>query len=75
MISMNVRLQNPLNLQVQSLHTFYKTVCAGGAGSAGFWVVIENTVDQGTLSSGQIGQEMAKGEGSRIKKRLNVHFA
>jgi hypothetical protein len=75
MISVNVRLQNPLNLQVQSLHTIYKTVCAGGAGSARFWVVIENTVDQGTLPSGQVGQDMAEGEGSRVKKRLNVHFA
>ena len=73
MVSVHMRLQNPLHTQVQRLHTRHQLVGAGGAGAARLGVVVQHAVDQGALPGAQVGQDVAEGERGRIKKRFNVH--
>ena len=73
MVSVHMRLQNPLHAQIQRLHTRHQLVGAGGAGAARLGVVVQHAVDQGALPGRQVGQDVAEGERGRIKKGFDVH--
>lgn len=73
MIRMSVSFQNPLQLPAIGSHIVNQLVRGAAAQGAGFGLEIQHRVNHCGLTTDRIGQNIAHGTGSRIKKRLDMH--
>ena len=60
--------QQPLDLQTLGQHIFDEPVSRAARGAAGGEIVIQYTVDDGAGRGPRVADDMAGGEGLRIKK-------
>lgn len=71
-ISMHMRLQQPLHFKPQRAHARYQMFGTGGSSSARLGIIVKHTVDQCTLQGLRIPHDVAESESGRIKQRFNM---